>query len=97
MADNLIFLMKICHEIKQIYKFFNRLLYIGFESLSNEIIKCLFSFLLIVGETGGKRLPPSVPPLLPPVPFVNCLQPPAFFQLTWLYVAIIKPSYLIIS
>ena len=68
MADNLIFLMKICHETKQIYKFFNRLLYIGFESLSNEIIKFLFSFLLIVRQ-GGKRLPPPVTPLLPPVPF----------------------------
>ena len=38
------------------------------------------------GGQGGKRLPPPVPSLLPPILFVNCLPPPAFFQLTWLQV-----------
>ena len=39
MADNLIFLIKICHEIKQMLKFCNRFLCIVLESRSNETIK----------------------------------------------------------
>ena len=39
MTDNLIFLIKICHEIKQMEKFCNRLLHVVLKSLSNETIK----------------------------------------------------------
>ena len=39
MANYLIFLIIISHEIKQVLKFCNRFLYIVLESLSNETIK----------------------------------------------------------
>ena len=43
MADNLIFLFKVCHEIEML-KFYNRLLYIVLESLSNETLKIFVAF-----------------------------------------------------
>ena len=44
MADNLIFLFKVCQEIEKMLKFCNRLLYIVLESLSNETIKIFVAF-----------------------------------------------------
>ena len=50
MADNLIFVLKICNEIKQMFKFCSGPLYIVLESLSNETIYIyiyLFIYLFI--------------------------------------------------